>query len=139
MKTYLFLLLFFSGLMFTSCSKEEHAIVGSWKVIAYETRSNTSPNWEASSETCRLDDTEQYDADGRWTRYDGTNQCSAGTGILKGTYTIQANNTKIIYQYDDFEGEYESTIESLTNDEFVISWSAGTTDNLQFRATFKRI
>lgn len=125
----------------SSCSKDDDTssskINGTWEVVSYETRQGNL-EWEASSEICRLDDVEEYESNGDWTKYDGTNQCSAGTGITTGTWKLKANNTKIVYTYDDYSGEYESTVEQLTDNIMVISWSAGDLNNTQYRVTYSK-
>lgn len=124
-------------LLLFGCGKEEDAqspIIGTWQVVSYETRTGGG-SWSPSPETCRLDDTEEYAASGRWTRYDGTDQCSAGTGILSGTWKLRASDTKIVYTYDGFGDEYESTVEELSATRLIISWSAGDVKNTQYRTT----
>lgn len=135
----LYILLFASALLF-SCgdddsSENKSPITGTWKTVSYETREGAG-EWEPTDEACRLDDTEEYKADGSWTKYDGTNQCSAGTGIIKGTWALTASDTKIVYTYDGFEGEYESTVEQLSEQALIITSSAGDLDNTQYRATY---
>lgn len=135
------LLLGLLAVLLTGCKKEDEnnisPIVGTWHVVAYETRAGNA-NWTTSVGTCRLDDIEEYEANGRWTLYDGTDQCEAGTGITRGTWELRASNTKIVYTYDAFDGEYESTVEELSDSRLVISWSAGDLDNTQYRLTFRK-
>lgn len=134
------ILLFILSISLISCSKDDDSavsspIVGSWEVISYETRQG-SGNWQNANQPCRLDDTEEYASNGEWTKYDGTNQCAAGTGITLGTWELRANNTKIVYTYDGVPGEYESTIELLDEENLIISFSSGDLNNTQFRVTY---
>lgn len=134
------LICLFIILTITSCEKDEDIspIVGTWRVTAYETRQG-SGSWQSTGEACRLDDTEEYNANGRWAKYEGANQCVIGTGITRGTWRLTAANTRIVYTYDDYAGEYESTVEQLTSGSLIISWSAGNQAGTQFRVRFTKI
>ena len=125
-----------------SCSKDDNSavaspIVGSWEVISYETRQGTG-SWQNANQACRLDDIEDYASNGDWTKYDGTNQCAAGTGITRGTWELKANNSKVVYTYEGVPGEYESTIELLDEETLIVSFSAGDLDNTQFKVTYAK-
>ncbi len=140
MKKLLYLLII--PLLF-SCEKENKApespIVGTWKITAYQIRSNSSPTWIDAGEPCKLDDTEEYFANGKWIRYDGNHQCTTGTGVVTGTWRLAAASTKIVYTYDIAPGEYESTVEQLSSTRLVLSWSAGDANGTQYRATYTKL
>ncbi|MGV3539910.1 MAG: lipocalin family protein [Rufibacter sp.] len=143
MKRHLLLLLLVPFFFVTSCSKDDeeeeelHKMVGTWRVNKYESRTGTG-NWQNANQSCRLDNTEEYEADGSWTLYDGTNQCGAGTGITKGTWRTAASDTKVIYTYTGISGEYESTIEELTATTLVLTNSVGDVANTQTRVTYQK-
>src|SRR5690554_3153271 len=132
-----------ASIVFISCEKntddntEESPIVGTWNVVNYESRIGNG-DWSFIGEDCRLDDVEEYESNGRWAFYDGTNQCEAGTGIMAGTWKLKASNTKIVYTYDGYSGEYESTVEELTENSLILSWSTGDINNTQYRTTYKK-
>lgn len=139
MKTLKFLLIL-TFAAFISCSEDEEnntksEIVGTWQVTSYETRQG-SGNWQDAGQACRLDDTEEYESNGQWTKYDGTNQCASGTGITTGTWKLEANDTKVVYTYDGVPGEYESTVELLSEGSLIVSFSTGDVANTQYRVTY---
>lgn len=144
MKQSIIYLSFFFILIFFSCSdseKENSPIVGSWNLISYEIKTENPPTeWRPLGESCRLDDIEEYNEDGTWTRYDGTNQCGGGNciGIYNGTWKFVANNSKVIFTYQGVPGEYESTVETLNGNTLVLSFSSGTTDGRQNRVTYSK-
>jgi hypothetical protein len=114
-------------------------IVGTWLQVKSEERIG-SGDWSVSADAdCRTDNTEQYDANGNFTLYDGTNVCGGGNdSIARGKWRLEAGDTKVIFTYDGIPGEYESTVESLTATDFVRTFSTGTTDGKQARYTFKK-
>lgn len=126
-------------LSFTACDKEEEAepIVGTWQKSKVEQSTNGGA-WSTSSEPCQMDDTEEYASGGSWTAYDGPNQCSAGTGIIKGTWRLAANGSKVIYTYSGYSGEYESTVEQLNGSNMVLVYAVGDNNNTQVRTTFTK-
>jgi len=135
-------LLFILLITISSCNKDEteavqSPLIGTWQVITYETRQG-SGSWQNANQPCRLDDTEEYASNGKWTKYDGTNQCASGTGITLGTWELRANNTKIVYTYDGAPGEYESTVELLNEETLVVSFSSGDLNNTQFKVTYSK-
>jgi hypothetical protein len=141
MKKLLYLLFILSVF---SCEKSkdpssESPIVGTWKIVAYESRQNSSPTWSDAGEPCKLDDTEEYSANGNWVRYDGNYQCGGSTGVVRGRWALRASNTKVVYTYDDFAGEYESTVDELSASTLVLSWAAGDINGTQYRATYRKL
>lgn len=132
------LFIFLIVLLFTSCKKsEEKYIIGTWKKIKSEERVGSTA-WQDVTEACQTDDTESYETDGSWAIYDGTYQCTSGSGIVNGTWKFAASNTKVIYTYEGFSGEYESTIERLTETELVLTQSTGNIAGTQIRNTYTR-
>lgn len=130
-------------LLLNSCSDKDEIspIVGHWKIVNYEIRTtNPSTSWRSLGEACRFDDVEEFKANGKWISYDGTHQCPGGngTGIYRGTWKLTANDTKVIFTYEGVPGEYESTIESLTNTTLVLSFATGSIDGRQNRITYTR-
>lgn len=124
-----------------SCKKdkeEEKPIVGTWKVISHETRQGNEVTWQPAGEPCKLDNTEVYEADGKWTLYEGTKQCSQGTGVMKGTWKLAASDTKVVYTYDGVSGEYESSVEELNANKLVLTNSAGDLNNTQYRTVYTK-
>lgn len=110
-------------------------LVGTWALTTAETRIDTGP-W-MPGDACRTDNTEEYGANGDWTLYDGPLQCGSGdTGIRRGNWRVTAGGTKIVYTYDGISGEYESTIESLTENSLILSFSSGGSG--QSRYTFQK-
>jgi hypothetical protein len=141
MKKNVPILLLLTLLFTVSCKKSEESkqspLVGSWKRTKIESRTNANA-WVIDTRTCYTDDVEEYAADGAWTFYDGTKQCSAGTGIKKGTWKLAAGDTKVIYTYQGVSGEYESTIETLTATALVLTQSTGDVNNTQVRTTYQK-
>lgn len=139
--SYLFL---FSILFISSCSDPEEdvsPIQGSWNLAAWDIKTENPPSdWKPKGEECRLDDMEEYKADGTWIKYDGSNQCPGGNGIgiYRGTWRLTANNGKVIYTYEEAQGEYESTVESLTETTMVLTFASGTVDGRQNRVTYTK-
>jgi hypothetical protein len=111
-------------------------IMGTWKQTNSESRIGTAPWQVAGDVACRADNTEEYASDGSWTLYDGTNQCGSGTGIVRGTWRLEAADTKVIYTYAQYSGEYEATIEQLTDRDLVLSHSTGDVAGTQTRSTY---
>jgi hypothetical protein len=141
MKIKLFTLLSLVVLFFAACKKdkkeEQSPLIGSWKKVKIESKTSTT-NWVTDNRTCYDDDVEEYSDGGAWASYDGTKQCSAGTGIIKGTWKLAVNNTKIIYTYQGYTGEYESTVETLTATSLVLTQSTGDVKNTQVRTTYQK-
>lgn len=141
MKSSITTLLALAMVIVTGCKKSEDSkqspLIGSWKKTKIESKTSTT-NWVTDTRTCYNDDVEEYSDGGAWTSYDGTKQCSAGTGIIKGTWKLAAGDTKIIYTYQGYTGEYESTIESLTENSLVLTQSTGDVKNTQVRTTYQK-
>jgi len=139
MKKNLINLLAICLILFASCKKDKtektSPLVGTWTKTKMETKTS-STNWTVDTRTCYTDDLEEYGADGSWTLYDGTKQCSAGSGITKGNWRLAANNTKIIFTYQAFSGEYESTVETLSETSLVLTQSVGDLANTEVRITY---
>ena len=138
----LLLLLSIAVLFITGCEKKSSdddlsPLIASWKKIKIEARTSSTP-WVIDNRTCYTDDIEEFDSKGGWTSYDGTNQCSAGTGIITGSWKFAVNETKIIFSYEGYTGEYESTIETLTENVLVLTQSAGDLNNTQIRTTYQK-
>ncbi|MES2644811.1 MAG: lipocalin family protein [Myxococcota bacterium] len=117
---------------------DEQPIVGTWAQTGSESRVGDDEWAELDDAACRLDNTEEYGEDGSWVLYDGTDQCGAGTGIVRGTWQLAASDTKIVYTYEGAAGEYESTVESLTSTELVLTNSTGDTAGTQVRSTYEK-
>jgi hypothetical protein len=141
MKTNFTTLLLVALLFAVSCKKSEESkqspLIGSWKRTKIEKRTGSNA-WVLDTRTCYTDDVEEFEAGGAWTFFDGTKQCSAGTGITKGSWKLAAGDTKIIFNYQGASGDYESTIETLTTDALVLTQSTGDVNNTQVRTTYQK-
>lgn len=140
MKNYYFLVLA-ALLLFSGCRKEdqrpENKLLGSWQKIKLESKTATT-SWNDITQSCQLDDIEEYRPSGDWTHFDGATQCSAGNGILRGTWKQEAEGAKIIYTYEKASGEYESTVVELTDSQLILVHSTGQTNGQQIRTTYER-
>ena len=127
--------------LFAGCRKEdqkpENHLLGTWQKTKLESKTATT-NWKEMSQPCQLDDLEEYRPNGDWTLFDGANQCSASTGIMRGTWRQEASNTKIVYTYDGYGGEYESTVEELSENKMVLVQSTGQLNGQQIRYTYQK-
>lgn len=128
-------------LFVTGCSGDDSKepvkkskIVGLWAKTKEETRVGSSA-WHETTEDCDLDDIEEFEADGDWTLYPGTITCGTAA-VISGDWSLRANDTKVVFTYDDFEGEFESTIVELTDSKMVLTHSAGDLDDTQYRDTY---
>ncbi|CAM3992402.1 hypothetical protein FLAN108750_03570 [Flavobacterium antarcticum] len=130
-----------------SCSNEEDAVsvsttkknlIGSWTKAKVEKRTNEG-QWTDITENCNLDDVEEYASNSNWTFYLGTLRCESGAPVLKGSWNLAANDTKIIYEYDDYEGQYEKSIETITENVLIVTHSANDLANSQYRYTFNKL
>jgi hypothetical protein len=141
MKRNLIILLAIAFLFSTGCEKEpvetQPSLAGSWKKMKVE-KKTPATNWVSDNRACLSDDIEEFAADGDWTSYDGTMQCSAGTGIIRGSWKFAVGETKIIFKYEGYTGEYESTVETLTESSLVLTQSSGDLANTQVRTTYQR-
>ena len=138
-----FILVVFLSLL--SCSKDEDSftitkknLVGSWTKSKVEKRVSDGL-WADITESCNLDDVEEYASNGNWIFYLGTLRCESGSPILKGNWSLAANDSKIIYEYDDYEGQYEKSIETITENVLIVTHSANDLDNSQYRYTFRKL
>jgi hypothetical protein len=132
-----------TAVLFVSCSDDSDEdnnpsgnskIIGVWQKTKEETREGSAA-WEDVTEDCDLDDTEEYEAGGDWALYPGTVTCGSAA-VINGSWSLKANNTKVVYSYDAFEGEFESNIEELTDTKMVLTHSAGDVDDTQYRDTY---
>jgi len=106
----------------------------------FQTRTSGADWADIDDLPCRLDNTEEFGADGKWALYEGNTRCGqGGTGVLRGQWRLEASDTKIIFTYDDYGGEYESTIEKLTETELVYTESTGATDGSQNRKSYTKL
>jgi hypothetical protein len=146
MKNYkLFLILSLTmSLLLSSCSKDEESnsetknfLLGSWKKNKVEKRINSNP-WEDITVNCNLDDVEEYESNSDWALFPGTNTCNSES-IVTGNWSLGASDTKIIYTYDAFSGEYESSIESISASSLVLTQNTGDLNNTQFRFTYTKL
>ena len=117
-------------------------VVGTWGRVKSETRVGTDAWADDKNSACLADEMEVYHADGTFESHSGTIRCSAGTtvdtGILRGTWRLTANDTKIVYTYVGFKGEYDATIERLEGTQMTRNWSTLDTKNTQMRVTFAK-
>lgn len=139
---------FILALVFISCSEDpvennysetEQKLIGSWEVIKYE-ESLDGINWsDDPNNYCVIDDVWEFTENNVMNYYDGAVLCnnSSGTQIEKGTWKLTANETKIIFTYDGHPGEYESTIESLTETELVLVNAVGDIYGTISKKTFR--
>lgn len=111
-------------------------ITGVWKKTKEESRQGNAA-WEDVTEDCDLDDTEEYEAGGDWALYPGTVTCGSAN-VITGSWVLKANGTKVVFSYDAFEGEFESTVEELTDTKMVLTHSAGDVDDTQYRDTYTK-
>lgn len=127
-----------SLILITSCKKEGIDLIeGTWHRTKLESRIGSGA-WQDETLQCQLDNIEIYEKGGVWKAYDGTNQCSPGNGITTGTWKLTASDTKVIYTYDDYAGEYESTVEELTENSLILTHSSGGISSTQFKTSFTR-
>lgn len=138
-------LILIMGLLLITCSKDGDSdsitrknLAGSWQKEKVETRVKDDP-WSDITQDCNLDDIEDYASNGNWTLYLGSLRCESGLSVRKGNWTLKANDTKIIYTYDDLQGEYEKDIEVISENLLIVTHNAGDLDNTQFRYTFKKL
>lgn len=123
------------------CSSDSDAarrLLGTWQQTNSESRVGANPWKPASDLACRSDNTEEYGEDDAWTLFDGTNQCGSGASIVRGTWRLAAADTKIVYTYERATGEYESTVESLTDTDLILTNSTGDLAGTQTRSTYRK-
>jgi hypothetical protein len=129
-----------------SCTKDEESIstakknlTGSWLKTNVEKRVGEG-SWADITKDCELDDIEEYASNGNWTFFLGTNRCfSSVTSIYTGTWQLRTNDTKIIFTYVDAVGNYEKSIETLTDKLLIITHNSNDLNNSQFRYTFSKV
>lgn len=128
----------------TSCSKDDDSssstknnLQTSWIKDKVETRTNDGA-WQDITTSCNLDDVEEYESNSDWTLYPGTNLCNSES-VTTGSWSLRANNTKIIYTYDGISGEYESSIETITENVLILTQNVGDLNNTQFRFTYSKL
>lgn len=132
------------ALVATSCSKDDDSgssvkknLEASWTKDKVETRINDG-SWQNITATCNLDDVEEYQSNNDWTLYPGTNLCNSES-VTTGSWSLRANDTKIIYTYDGFSGEYESSIETITENVLILTQNVGDLNNTQFRFSYSKL
>jgi hypothetical protein len=129
---------FLAGVLLSGCKKDDKSLIeGTWFRVKLEERTGNN-QWQVNSQSCKLDDVEVYEKGGGWTFYAGPNQCSPGTGVIAGTWELRASDTKVVFTYDNAVGEYESTVEVLTEESLVLTNSAGDLSNTQYRSTYTK-
>ena len=135
------LMLLLSISILLGCKKEPTAqelLTGTWLKTKEESKTNSS-DWQQSSEACDLDDTEEFTADGKWALYLGNQLCSGQSGsVVRGSYLLDASDTKIIFTYTGISGEYESTIESISSNQLVLSFATGLSNGTVVRTTYTK-
>lgn len=119
-------------------SAKAQMLVGVWNLNNSESRFGTEPWMTADDVDCRIDNTEEFEADGSWTLYDGTNPCGSGLTILTGRWRLAAGDSKILFSYDDVSGEYEQDIELLTELSLVRTFATGLTNGKQTRNSYDK-
>jgi hypothetical protein len=131
-------------LLTTSCSKDDDTsssvqknLQKSWTKDKVERRINDGA-WQDITVSCNLDDIEEYQSNSDWTLFPGTNTCDSES-VTTGSWSLRANDTKIIYTYDSFSGEYESTIETITENVLILTQNTGDLNNTQFRFTYSKL
>ena len=141
---FLSLFLLLGVLSSASCEKEleepdgpEKLIPGRWlrSKIEYSTDGTT---WSLSSNSCQLDDIEEYTSDGKWLFSGGSDICSSSTGTPTGTYRLAEEGTKIIFIYSHTPGEYEKNIELLDQNTMILNHNIRDINNTQARTTYLR-
>ena len=122
-----------------SCTKDKHAIVGSWRVDKIEQKIEDG-EWENLLTNCSVGSIEEYEANGKWTYYPAPGApCGTGPSPEYGTYKLTASGTKLVFIYDDSVGEYIRTIESITETTMIRSHTPKTVTSMQFRYTFTKL
>lgn len=109
-------------------------IVGVWTKTKEESKEGTAA-WKETTEDCDLDDTEEFKADGDWALYPGTVTCGSAS-VINGSWSLRANDTKVVFTYDGFDDEFESTILELTETKMVLTHSSGDVNDTQYRDTY---
>lgn len=135
------LLLTVVALFITGCSGDDNKepvnnskIVGVWTKTKEESKEGTAA-WKETTEDCDLDDTEEFKADGDWALYPGTVTCGSAS-VINGSWSLRANDTKVVFTYDGFDDEFESTIVELTETKMVLTHSSGDVNDTQYRDTY---
>lgn len=135
------LMLFICMAVLLGCKKEPTAqelLTGTW-IKTKEESKTTNSDWQATNEACDLDDTEEFSADGKWALYLGNQLCSGQSGtVVRGNYLLAASDTKIIFTYTGISGEYESTIESISSNQLVLSFATGLSNGTIVRTTYNK-
>ncbi|MNK06500.1 hypothetical protein D3C87_243990 [compost metagenome] len=128
-------------LFITGCSGDDNKeavndseIVGVWTKMKEEKRVGLA-EWQDVTEDCDLDDTEEYKSNGDWAMYMGTITCGSRDAMY-GTWSFRANETKVMFTYDEYEGEYEKTVEELSENKMILSHNTGDVQDTQYRITY---
>lgn len=120
----------------SSLSPVAQKLIGSWVRTGIE--QNTGNGWVDITEDCNLDDVEEFSPDGLYVFYPGTNTCW-GSLVEYGTWRLAAGDTKIVFTYDEADGEYESTIVTITENYLEITHSTGDINNTQIRKKYSKL
>lgn len=148
MKTtiYTFCLLFLSISFLSSCSSDDDStsyqsetaskLIGSWKRTSIE--SNNGNGWTDITQTCDLDDIEEFSNDGTYIYYPGTNTCNSSL-VEYGTWRLAASDSRIVFTYDGYDGEYESSNVTINEGYLEITHSVGDTSNTQIKKKYSKV
>lgn len=120
----------------SSASEVAQKLTGSWMRTSIE--ENNGNGWEDITQDCDLDDVEEFSPDGVYIIYPGTDTCH-GSMVEYGTWRLGAGDTKIVFTYDGYEGEYESTISTLTESYLEITHSVGDVNDTQIRKKYSKL
>ncbi len=125
-----------------SCEKDpepeqdpKKLIIGTWQRTSLEYANNGV--WREVTQPCNLDDTEVYNADGKWVYSPGTDLCTGQTSKgATGTYRFVESDTKIIFTYTHASGEYTRTIEVLDAQNMILTHEFNDVNNTLVRTTY---
>jgi hypothetical protein len=135
-------LVFIAMAILSSCEKDNNEpklspIVGTWETVNYEKKSGLAGTWAKVSDlSCRLDERQVYEKDGRFSQLFGP--CAADNSTVQGTWKLSSDNSVVTYTYTKYKGDFSRKIEKLTDNELVISWDSGSTTGTYFRASYKK-
>lgn len=137
-------LLLGSALVILACDKEEEPkkseieqqLIGAWTESKIEELGEAG-NWIDFTRPCDLDDVSEFLPSGKYALYQGVNICEGGDHtVLNGAWRLGSNDTKIIFTYEAYSGEYERSIESFTATQMVLKHATGETVSRQIRTTY---
>ncbi len=140
MKTFYFLALA-ALLLFSGCRKESpqptNKLIGSWLRVKVEYK-DAENIWQDVHLPCLTADTEEYRANGVWFVAIGDSPCGPGTDTHEGKWRLEADGTKIIYSNNAASGEFEATVEVLTDNQLVLIRNVNSAGPQQHRTTYQR-